>query len=406
MDPFKGHHHLTGPKLAQPQTGPCVIVVAGGGLQVTPQGGATLPVRFTEIRDWGAADFTLWLELHDGSRLELTRLARRFDELTRVIKDSRREHFAPALLLDEPGGKVVEKGAFERRRSSGETLDGGPCAVHLQATSLAVYPEVAAPFLVPYGTIVGARHDPEAYGLALTRDDDELLLLTRFAKRTDAVARGLEERRAALAGRQSAALSALAPGLGAVTIRDGAELLRDGVPAERDALERAAPGLWDAVWKYGFNEERRAYAEALRARASRCFAVIKETGPWGAAEGTPAALADRRLLYLFEVGRALVLEAPSADDAATYVFRVAGDAEPFARALCRALAAVQFRREPIYLEESAMRGEHERYAEAVRVLPELAAVRGAWVGRAIHRSVEAWGREVDEAVGRAGAAGA
>lgn len=402
MEPFKADHRLTGPRIATPQSGPCVVVVAGGGLEVTPQGGATLPVRFTEIRSFGVADYALWLELHDGSRLELSRLARRLDELARVIKDSRRAHLSPALLLEEQGGAVVEKGAYERRRPSGEPEGAGPCAVHLQKTSIAVYPEVASPFLVPYGTVVGARHDPDAYGLALTRDDGELLLLTRFGKRTDALARGLEEKRAALAARQSAALAALAPGLGPVATRDGAALLRDGVPAGRAALDRAAPGLWDAVWKYGFNEERRPYAEVLLARATRSFAVIKETGPWGAAEGTPAALADRRLLYLFELGRALVIEAPSTDDAATYVFRLAGDGEAFARALCRALAAVQFRREPIYLAESAMRAPpHDRYAEAVRVLPELAATRAAFLGRAIHNSVEAWKREVDEAVGRA-----
>ena len=401
MEPFKGDLRLTGPKPAQPQTAPCVVVVAGGGLEVTPQGGATLPVRFTEVRSFGVADYTLWLELHDGSRLELSRLARRLDELARVIKDSRREHFSPALLLEEPGGAAVEKGTYERRRASGERLDTGPCAVHLQRTSLAVYPEAAPPFLVPYGTVVGSRHDPDLYGLVLTRDDGEQLLLTRFAKRTDALARGLEERRAALAARQSEALAAIAPRLGAVTIRDGSELLRDGIPAGRAALERSAPGLWDALWSYGFNEERRPYAESLLSRATSTFAVIKETGPWGAAEGTPSALADRRLLYLFELGKALVVEAPSADDAATYVFRIAGDAEPFARALCRALAAVQFRREPIYLPESAMRAPpHDRYAEAVRVLPELAATRAAFLGRAIHSSLDAWQREIDEAVAR------
>jgi hypothetical protein len=398
VEPFSGEYRLTAAG-APTESGPCSVVVSGPGLELTPRGGISLAVRFAEVATWGAGDHVLWLVLADGTRLELSKLGKRYDELAVVVREAKREHFSGSLLLEEGGGALVERGAYERLDAGGRTIASGPCAVHLQRTSLACFPEVELPFLVSYGAILAADFDRDLYGLVLGRDDGERLHLVRFAKRTDALVRELEERRAALMKRQSAALSALAPELGAMALRRGAAVLRDGVPAGRGELEACAPGLWQALWSYGFSEERRPYAEDVLSRSRRAFVVIKETGPWGASEATPSALADRRLLYLFEVGEALVVEAPSSEDAATYVFRVSGDAAVAARTLCRALAAVQFRREPVYLPDSALRvPPHERYAEASRIVPELVLARASFAGRAIHSSVEAWRKQLDAAL--------
>jgi hypothetical protein len=118
--------------------------------------------------------------------------------------------------------------------------------------------------------------DQELYGVGIGCDDGGKLVLTRFAKRTDELMRALEERRAALAARQSLALAALAPGTGAIPLRKCASLLRDGVPAGRTELETAAPGFWDMVWSTGFCEERREYAEALRASSKEVYIVLRD----------------------------------------------------------------------------------------------------------------------------------
>jgi hypothetical protein len=242
--------------------------------------------------------------------------------------------------------------------------------------------------------------DRELYGPVLEKYTGEKLLLSRFARRTDDLVCGIEERRQALARRQSDAIAALAPELGAMSLRRGAQSLRDGVPVSREQLDTAAPGLWSSIWRTGFAEERRVYAEFLEARAHRIYMVIKETGPWGASEETPPALADRRLLYLFDTGTTLAVEAPSTDDAATMLFRMPDSGgESFVRELCRGLAAVQFRREPVFLPLSEMTAEPaSRYREACRLLPELATVRKAFVGRAIHASFAAWQRDLEKAV--------
>lgn len=68
------------------------------------------------------------------------------------------------------------------------------------------------------------------------------------------------------------------------------------------------------------------------------------------------------------------------------------------------LGLVNFRRRPIYLSENDLTGKAEfhRYAIAARKNADLRAVRGAFLGRAIHSSFEAWRGQVDAILSKAG----
>jgi len=60
--------------------------------------------------------------------------------------------------------------------------------------------------------------------------------------------------------------------------------------------------------------------------------------------------------------------------------------------LTRGLALVNFRREPVYLPDASLEREarFHRYAIGRRKLPDLANLRAAFLGRAIHSSIEEW----------------
>ena len=76
--------------------------------------------------------------------------------------------------------------------------------------------------------------------------------------------------------------------------------------------------------------------------------------------------------------------------------------EPAVLAINRGLVALNFRREPVYIDartlESALRYRH--YAIAQRKVPDLARVRQAFAGRAIHTGHAAWLRQLDAVMGR------
>lgn len=399
--PFAAEYRLAVPGDPAAESGGCSILCSDTGIRLTPHGGLSIEVRFAEIAGWQPEDYRIDMKLADGTGLTLSRLARRYDEFIDTFRINRRNHFLSALLLEE-GEHLDMDGAYEQQLPTGEIPASDACFLSLQNTSLACFPDQSLPFLIPYGSILDLAADQELYGVRITCDDGRKLALIRFARRTDELQRSLEERRAALYGRQSGALATLAPNVGAIPLRRISALLRDGIPAEKKELESAAPGFWDAAWNAGFCEKRREYADALLAQATEAYMVIKETGPWGASGETPPALADRRLLYLFRIGAALVVETPSNDDAATYIFSIAGECRDFVSTLCRGLAAIQFRREPVYLPDAELtKPPYDRYSEAFRILPALASIRAAFRGRAIHNAFESWQQTVHDAAGRA-----
>ena len=71
--------------------------------------------------------------------------------------------------------------------------------------------------------------------------------------------------------------------------------------------------------------------------------------------------------------------------------------------LTQGLALVNFRREPIYLSDDSLEQtpKFHRYAIGCRKLGELRELRAAFVGRAIHSTVENWSAAVEKATGAA-----
>ena len=72
------------------------------------------------------------------------------------------------------------------------------------------------------------------------------------------------------------------------------------------------------------------------------------------------------------------------------------------RALERALGTLNFRREPIYLPDGALglQRRYRRYAIASRLIPEVRALRQAFLGRAVHTSPAAWQKQVETLLAR------
>ncbi len=81
----------------------------------------------------------------------------------------------------------------------------------------------------------------------------------------------------------------------------------------------------------------------------------------------------------------------------------AAEIEAGVRTLNRALVALNFRREPVYLPDNSleMQPRYRRYAIACRNLPFLRALRSSYRGRAIHTNPQAWSRQVDAFLGAA-----
>ena len=95
-------------------------------------------------------------------------------------------------------------------------------------------------------------------------------------------------------------------------------------------------------------------------------------------------------------------EATTGSGRATYFFHADSPVEAAVASLTRGLALVNFHREPIYLPETLLdqQPRFQRYAIGARKLPGLRALRAAYLGRAIHSSLETWQTQVLSITGK------
>jgi hypothetical protein len=101
-------------------------------------------------------------------------------------------------------------------------------------------------------------------------------------------------------------------------------------------------------------------------------------------------------------GDACAVEFAGAEDeaAATFVYRFGGSWDAFRMKLGMALEAIDWKREVIRLTDEELRKpEYDLYRMANDRCEALRFVRGCFAGRAIHRTMESWKKQVKELFG-------
>jgi hypothetical protein len=443
--PVPGRYRLVGAEGAQLETADASFEAQGDSLVVQPREQPLLRVDFADVDAFETGDHVFALRLASGERVEASMLGRRFAELADATAGALTAYQARNMLLEEPVGG--ESFACDLARDGEET----PAELRVFATSLAVIPRTKVPFSIPFGELASVSFDEARYAIDLATESGKLSLL-RLGKKTQPCARLVEERLTGLRQRTAEALAFLVPQLPTLAARRFMQALPDGVPARREQLDALSPAIWPALVQASIAEPKlRVSFEALCARcpAGEIAVGIKETHarqdveeepepseaataeaqPSDAASDGPAAteqaegpMAARVVWFVFPLfdldrqkpGNAVAVEAVTRTGRATYLFRIAPaqayrEASPEeltrlarerVRSVSRALVALTFKREPIYLpDEKIQTGPYARYRLALRLSVPLKASRASFIGRAIHG--HGWARQVDAALARA-----
>ncbi len=420
--PFSGHYRLLEPGGGEIEGADAELAVTKDALVVTPAQQPQLRVDFSEVDRLDFGDYLLSAALAGGEVAELSMLGTRYDEFTDSLAESLRSFQARNLMLEEPVGGESYACDLE--------LDGeeSPTQVRVYATSVAVIPARRTPFGIPLGEVTNFGFDEERWSLDFDLLDGRRISLLRMGQRTDSC-RSLVEKR----------LASLLPSVPSLKVRRVAQAMPDGVAASRAQLDAIDPQVWQGLIAASASDELKACFDALSARAipGEIAAGMKETNFRQDGQAAPddpespdgnvqsvgeTPLEGRVLWFLFPIagsdrrapGNALALEAVSGAGRATYVVRIAPAAQYRAmsdeellrvtreriRSLSRALVALSFKREPIYLPDEQIRSpKYARYRLALRLLAPLKEAREAFVGRAIHGA--GWEKQLDGALARA-----
>jgi len=422
MPAYTGEFQYTDARGATQAQGPCQVTFDKETCIVTPPAGQPLAFDLGDVDGADAQDRDLRLVLFGGSTVTLRKFGPAFGRMSAELTAAWRDRTAECLLLED----LEEAGRF----NGWAAADGGtasPAEIRICRSNVAVLPAGGAAVQRRLADIDRVNFDPATWTVTLESPQGKLAF-SKLAKKTDEFRNTLGAALDALRTQCAEALDRQLPFLGADRLQRLLAAMPEGRSAPLAALAAIHPKLPEAMVTGAVDARVRPYLDALSKRSggrplAAGFKLIRENeepdpdreaeAAAGAEEApaletsAPDSAGDqeRRPLFFwffFQLaGRpdTVAWEAAAGSGRATYFFRVANPATAgdSVEALTRGLALVNFRREPVYLPDDALveQQRYRRYAIGCRKLPELRRLREAYLGRAIHSSLEKWAAQVD-----------
>ncbi|HEY1338963.1 MAG TPA: hypothetical protein VGF59_15715 [Bryobacteraceae bacterium] len=383
--------------------GPCQLQFDQETCIVTPQAGTPIAFDLGDVDRVAPAEWELELTLYTGRTLMLRQFGAAFGRMRDELMAAWRDRTVCCLLLED----LRETGRYNG------AANGVPAEIRLYRTNLATLPMAAEPAQVRLADVASLNFDDTTYSIVLDSPAGKLML-SKLARKTDEVLGTLRESLDALRTHSADVLHREFPFLNPDQLQRVLTTMPEGRSAALSSLGSIHPKLPEEIVARAVDERLKPYFEALRGRsvAGGLMAGFKfvredeaEEEDGEPAEGEP----EKQPLFfwfffpLAPDGRLVAWEATTGSGRATYFFRIPpGDVAAGVATLTRGLALVNFRREPVYLSDESLeqQAKYRRYAIGARKLSDLRALRAAFVGRALHTSVEAWTAQVEGIVAR------
>ncbi len=454
MPSFAGKFRYAHPDGSPPQAGACQVSFNTETLVLTPSSDPPIALDLGDIDAFTPAEYELTLAFYTGDKLTLHQFGRAFQNLSHELLEAYRQRLVQCLLLEDLEEITRFDGHVELRLPSApEDPLTSPAELRLYKSNLAVLPTQAASFQWRLAEIDAVTFEQSNYAVTVDSAAGSLVV-SKLAKRTREFCGRLEECITLINEKSAQALHEIFPFLNPNQFQAVAALMKEGHAASLDDAGRIHPQIESALLSQVVDARLKPYFDALAANAAsgpyvgfkfirkedaeseqpgqaaeeETLAAGRESN--GEAHATSSGEVDGRaggkeeqepILHWFffpmatQAGGArarnlLAWEATSKTGRATYFFRLvppeqAPLLEDPARArvtidtaiqrLNRALVLLNFRREPIYLPDDALltKSRLHCYAIACRRLPELRRLRASFLGRAIHTSPDAWGKQ-------------
>ncbi len=402
MPAYAGKFQLSG---GAPAQGACELNFDAETLSLTSPACPPLAFDLGDIDEIAPAEWELSLLLYTGERIILRQFGAAFSRMQQELIAAWRDRTVRCLLLED----LEEVARFDCLGN------GKPAEIRIYGSNLAVLPFGAPALQWRLAEIDAIHFDPSNYSFALTSPAGKITV-SKLAKKTDEFHQKLRGSWDGLRRNMAVALHQTFPFLNPAAIQRLVTLAPEGRAVKLTAWQAIHAGLPDALIERAVDESLKPYFDSLRKRATTGglaagykFVRPDEAAPPGdaPADGDAAAnepsdpsAATQPLFFYFFVPLAnsevVAWEATQGSGRATYFFRTRQPVDESIARLNRGLALVNFRREPVYLSDASLDREarYHRYAIGKRKLPDLAELRSAFLGRALHTSLEAWEQQL------------
>ena len=382
--------------------GPCEISFDRVTCTLTPAAGTPLAFDLGDVDVVAPADWELALQLYTGKRLLLRQFGAAFGRLCAELTAAWRDRSVECLLLED----LEEVARFNA------IVNAQPAEVRIYGSNLAVLPLCGPATQWRLAEIDSVAFDESLYVYNLASGGRKLVI-GKLGPKTEEFGEKLGAALDGLRRRSAETLHLTFPFLDADGVQRLVTLAPEGCSVKLAALAVIDAKLPQALLAKVVDEPLKAYFDWLRqhAVAADLMTGFKFVRPDETAvpdevptSGTPDDTVQPLFFWFFFplAGRDVAAwEATTGSGRATYFFRTGRPIEESIARLTRGLALVNFRREPVYLPDDSLDREarFHRYAIGRRKIPELAELRAAFLGRAIHSSIEAWQQQVAQIAG-------
>ena len=303
------------------------------------------------------------------------------------------------------GSPIVRTNGEVRFTESG-AKSSNAAPVHVYGNSVVSLPPNLEARRVPLCFLTGMEKG--SYELTLKVDADETYTYSKMGYDFEPVADAVEKDLREIRDRSLADVKEICPSLTSMQASQIAKIMPKGAAASFGQITAIAPpfaaAMEERISKTRAAETYKAFKEMCN--PSQIYVGFKKKE--GSAENTTEASEGEEteaqkpndfLLWLIapsQDGRFVAVEF-AVTDAATFVYRTGGDFNRFARQLNRALEAIDFKREVIWMSDADLRKpENVDYFMAAKRTAALRYVRSSFVGRVIHLGAEAWKNNLKE----------
>lgn len=352
----EGRFMLTGPsgKAAQ---GEAKVSAGDDALTVRPATGGASSISLRDVTSIETAGYKIAVSVFDGSRLELSMLGHRYEDIAREVHRARNELIMKDLLMGERLRKQGVKGELRGPFRGAE----GPCEVRLYDTAIVLLPIKGQLTRVRYTDIRGI--EARDHVLRIETESGEQLGLGMLGRELDPLWKGISDAMTELEANVQALVKDIYPDASGDSLIAASRLLKEGRAARRFDLETVDPMLFAAL-------EARLRAAGMGGEYDHLASLGKRNMVRIGIKRPLVSSEEDYIWFMMPLlgkdGNAIAMEATSGPSGgrATYFFRIAPReryegmdegarreaAEGCMDALTAGLQEINFRRQPIYLK--------------------------------------------------------
>ena len=386
------------------------VIIGEDSVSVLGNSSSVYSISVRDVKMVKAADYRIEIGTGSGS-LVLFNMGYRYEDVLREVHRARNETLISDTLAYETPKRQSVKGMISVMDKGPTPLFEGKAEVRLYETTLVIVPEMSSIVRMRYSDIVSVLS--QDWTLDISEESGRKVSVRMLGKEHDPLFKAISDQVGEMKLRARNIIKTIHPGIPDEELSKLSVMMREGKAASMVEITSVSPGFVGPL-------EKRLIAELPDSYPVLMAKGNKEMTRFGFKHGLMDGVTGDYIWFLVPIiadvasssGNAIAFEASGSDSSrATYLFRIAGrkeypgfsasekklTAEAALERTVNALVEINFRREPIYLDEAALLSEaHTHYRYAINALPGLRDLRERFIGRVQHVSTEQYVQQIDD----------